>query len=92
MSFYSVNLLLMVLILLFFFNTKNHFMVALLILETLMLITLVISIYLLSLLQIEPFMFLVLLTFAVCEAGLGLSLLLTYIKTTGSDMLKNPMV
>nr|BBA10205.1 NADH dehydrogenase subunit 4L [Stereophaedusa nugax] len=92
MSFNLFLTLLMVLLLLFFFNTKTHYMRAFLILEAMMLTALLISFYVLSLLQVEPFLFLLLLTFAVCEAGLGLSLLLTYIKTTGSDQIKNTLL
>nr|BBA10808.1 NADH dehydrogenase subunit 4L [Stereophaedusa valida striatella] len=79
----------MVFLLMFLLSTKVHFLRAFLILEAIMLTVLIISIFFLMRLQFEPFMFLVLLTFAVCEAGLGLSLLLTYIKSTGSDMIQN---
>nr|BBA10526.1 NADH dehydrogenase subunit 4L [Stereophaedusa jacobiana] len=89
MSFNLFLFFLMVLLLIFFFNTKVHYMPAFLTLKSLMLTALLISFNILSLLQVEPFMFLLLLTFAVGEAGLGLSLLLTYIKTTGSDQIKN---
>nr|BBA10745.1 NADH dehydrogenase subunit 4L [Stereophaedusa jacobiella] len=89
MSFNLFLFFLMVLLLIFFFNTKVHYMRAFLILESLILTALLISFYILSLLQVEPFMFLLLLTFAVGEAGLGLSLLLTYIKITGSDQINN---
>nr|BBA10325.1 NADH dehydrogenase subunit 4L [Stereophaedusa gouldi] len=83
---------LMVLLVLFLFNTKIHYMRAILILEALMLTALLISFYILSLLHGEPFLFLLLLTFAVCEAALGLSLLLTYIKATGSDTINNALI
>nr|BBA10697.1 NADH dehydrogenase subunit 4L [Phaedusa valida fasciata] len=79
----------MVFLLMFLLKTKVHFLRAFLILEAIMLTVLVVSILFLMRLQNEPFMFLLLLTFAVCEAGLGLSLLLTYIKATGSDMIQN---
>nr|BBA10460.1 NADH dehydrogenase subunit 4L [Stereophaedusa costifera] len=88
MYFNSYLFLLMVLLFLFLFNTKGHFLRALLILEAIMLNALVISILFLGSLQYEPFMFLLLLTFAVVEAGMGLSLLLTYMKVSGSDMIK----
>nr|BBA10754.1 NADH dehydrogenase subunit 4L [Phaedusa tripleuroptyx] len=92
MSFNLFLFFLMVLLLLFFYNTKIHYMRAFLILECMMLTALLISFYILSLLQVEPFLFLVVLTFAVCEAGLGLSLLLTYIKTTGSDQINSTLI
>nr|BBA10181.1 NADH dehydrogenase subunit 4L [Stereophaedusa interlamellaris] len=90
---YFNNFLFLLMVLLFFFllNTKMHMLRAILILEAMMLNTLVISIFTLGGLQFEPFMFLLLLTFAVCEAGMGLSLLLTYMKTTGSDLIKSSM-
>nr|BBA10148.1 NADH dehydrogenase subunit 4L [Stereophaedusa vasta] len=81
--------LLMVLMLFFLFNTKMHMLRGLLILEAMMLNALMMSIFILGNLQLEPYLFLLLLTFAVCEAGMGLSLLLTYIKIVGSDSIKS---
>nr|BBA10343.1 NADH dehydrogenase subunit 4L [Hemiphaedusa koshikijimana] len=92
MHFTNFLFLLMVFLTLFLFNTKMHYLRAFLILEALMLNALVISIFTLSSVQINPFTFLILLTFAVCEAGIGLSLLLTYIKMTGSDSIKTTLV
>nr|BBA10169.1 NADH dehydrogenase subunit 4L [Stereophaedusa tryoni miyakejimana]BBA10598.1 NADH dehydrogenase subunit 4L [Stereophaedusa tryoni tryoni] len=92
MSFSFFLLFLMVLLVVFLFNTKIHYMRAILILEALMLTALLISFFILSLLHGEPFLFLLVLTFAVCEAALGLSLLLTYIKATGSDMINNVLM
>nr|BBA10664.1 NADH dehydrogenase subunit 4L [Stereophaedusa mima] len=89
MLFSSYLLLLMVVLMLILLNSKRHFMRAFLILEVMMLTALLITINMLSSVQLEPFMFLTLLTFAVIEAGLGLSLLLSYIKVTGSDVIKN---
>nr|BBA10301.1 NADH dehydrogenase subunit 4L [Stereophaedusa hiraseana] len=92
MYFNNFLFLLMVFLFFFFFNTKMHMLRAFLILEAIMLNTLVISIFILSSFQFEPFMFLLLLTFAVCEAGMGLSLLLTYMKITGSDLIKPSII
>nr|BBA10088.1 NADH dehydrogenase subunit 4L [Megalophaedusa hickonis hickonis] len=89
--FNSYLFLLMVLLFFFLFNTKMHLLRALLILEAMMLNALVISVLFLGSFQYEPFMFLLLLTFAVVEAGIGLSLLLTFMKTTGSDMIKSSL-
>nr|BBA10280.1 NADH dehydrogenase subunit 4L [Stereophaedusa una] len=89
MLFSSYLLLLMVLFMFIFFNVKFHFLRAFLILEAMMLTALLITISLLSSVQTEPFMFLTLLTFAVIEAGLGLSLLLSFIKLTGNDAMMN---
>nr|BBA10856.1 NADH dehydrogenase subunit 4L [Luchuphaedusa nesiothauma] len=92
MSFVSFLFLLMAMLVLFLFNTKMFYLRALLILEALMLTALMISILVLGNLQYEPFMFLLLLTFAVSEAGLGLSLLLTYMKNIGSDLVKSYVI
>nr|BBA10034.1 NADH dehydrogenase subunit 4L [Stereophaedusa mima] len=89
MLFSSYLLLLMVLLMLLLLNSKRHFLRAFLILEVTMLTSLLITINLLGNIQYEPFMFLTILTFAVIEAGLGLSLLLTYIKINGSDTINN---
>nr|BBA10475.1 NADH dehydrogenase subunit 4L [Megalophaedusa hickonis fultoni] len=90
MIYFNVYLFfLMVLLFIFFFNTKMHMLRALLILELMILNALMISMLLLGSMQYEPFMLLLLLTFAVVEAGMGLSLLLTYMKTTGNDMITN---
>nr|BBA10709.1 NADH dehydrogenase subunit 4L [Stereophaedusa japonica] len=87
MSFNNYLFLLMVLLFFFLLNTKVHLLRALLILETMMLNALMISVLFLSSLQYEPFMFLLLLTFTVVEAGMGLSLLLTHMKVSGGDMI-----
>nr|BBA10103.1 NADH dehydrogenase subunit 4L [Stereophaedusa tabukii] len=91
---YFINFLFLLMVLLFFifFNTKMHFLRAFLILEALMLNALVITIFVFSSFMFNPFMFLLLLTFAVCEAGMGLSLLLTYIKLNGSDLIKSILI
>nr|BBA10187.1 NADH dehydrogenase subunit 4L [Stereophaedusa caloptyx caloptyx] len=89
LQFPYVLFLLMVMLFLFFFNTKLHYLRALLILETMMLTALIITFVLLTNLTSDPYLFLLLLTFGVVEAGFGLSLLLAYIKTGGSDMIKS---
>nr|BBA10415.1 NADH dehydrogenase subunit 4L [Stereophaedusa ijimae] len=91
MYFNSYLFMLMVLLFFFFFNTKMYMLRALMILEAMMLNALVISMLLLGYLMYEPSMLLLLMTFAVVEAGMGLSLLLTYMKTTGSDMIKSSL-
>nr|BBA10346.1 NADH dehydrogenase subunit 4L [Stereophaedusa azumai] len=88
MLFASYLIMLMVFLMLIFFNTKLHFLRSFLVLEAMMLTALLVTITVLSMVQTEPFMFMTLLTFAVIEAGLGLSLLLSYVKITGSDSMK----
>nr|BBA10241.1 NADH dehydrogenase subunit 4L [Stereophaedusa caloptyx subtilis] len=88
MKFPLFLLVLLVMLFLFLFNTKSHYLRALLILETMMLTALIISFFLMVTLMENPFQFLLLLTFGVVEAGFGLSLLLTFIKNGGSDMIK----
>nr|BBA10355.1 NADH dehydrogenase subunit 4L [Stereophaedusa ophidoon] len=85
----SFLLLVMVFLMMIFFNTKLHFLRSFLFLEAMMLTALMITTTMLSTFQSEPFMFLTLLTFAVIEAALGLSLLLSYIKISGSDKMTN---
>nr|BBA10397.1 NADH dehydrogenase subunit 4L [Pliciphaedusa aff. tosana RM-2016] len=91
MQYYMYLFLLMVLLFFFMFNVKTHFLPIFLILKAMMLTTLVISLGIMSTLQYCPYLYLVLLTFAVVEPGLPLSLLLTYIKMVGSDMILTPM-
>nr|BBA10430.1 NADH dehydrogenase subunit 4L [Hemiphaedusa tosana] len=92
MQYYMYLFLLMVLLFVFLFNVKTHFLPILLILEAMMLTALVISLGIMGSVQYSPYYFLILLTFGVVEAGLALSLLLTYIKSTGSDYIKNPVI
>nr|BBA10571.1 NADH dehydrogenase subunit 4L [Megalophaedusa puellaris] len=77
--------LLMVFLLLLFFSYQSVYLNALLVLESMVLSSLVLSLFLLSTSMNNLYIFMLLLTLGVCEAGLGLSLLMSYIKITGSS-------
>nr|BBA10265.1 NADH dehydrogenase subunit 4L [Hemiphaedusa attrita attrita] len=71
-----------------FYSIKNRLLPAMLILESIVLMSLLISMFLLEKTDSSLFLFLLLLTLAVCEASLALSLLMSYIKISGTDMIR----
>nr|BBA10529.1 NADH dehydrogenase subunit 4L [Megalophaedusa miyazakii] len=75
----------MAFLVLLFFSTRQNYLNALLVLESVVLSSLVLSIFLFAASGITFYIFMLLLTLGVCEAGLGLSLLFSYIKVTGSS-------
>nr|BBA10574.1 NADH dehydrogenase subunit 4L [Megalophaedusa hakonensis] len=83
--------LLTLLLLLFvsFISAKKQLLPALLLLEALVLNALLLSLFFLSKSESSLFIFILLLTLGVCEAGLALSLLLSYIKVSGSDYINS---
>nr|BBA10106.1 NADH dehydrogenase subunit 4L [Megalophaedusa sugimotonis sugimotonis] len=81
---YLLSLQMATLILLFF-SSQSLYLNALLILESVVLSSLVLSLFILSASMGNLYIFMLLLTFGVCEAGLGLSLLMSYIKITGNN-------
>nr|YP_009184208.1 NADH dehydrogenase subunit 4L [Naesiotus nux]ALO20560.1 NADH dehydrogenase subunit 4L [Naesiotus nux] len=70
-----------------FFISCNHVLSSLIILEFITLLMLVGYILLSSGFLMEIPMFIILLSFSVCEAALGLTVLLSFIKLKGNDML-----
>nr|BBA10049.1 NADH dehydrogenase subunit 4L [Megalophaedusa kurozuensis] len=68
-----------------FFTSKKRFLNALLLLEIMVLMSLVFTIFLLVLMTKNLNIFLILLTLGVCEAGLGLGLLMVTLKSESSD-------
>nr|BBA10079.1 NADH dehydrogenase subunit 4L [Megalophaedusa kyotoensis] len=78
-------LLLMFFLFFCFFSVKNQYLSALLMLETLVLTSLIFIMFLMSSYSSDLWIFLLMLTFGVSEAGLGLALLLTNLKMSGSD-------
>nr|BBA10478.1 NADH dehydrogenase subunit 4L [Megalophaedusa dalli] len=72
-----------------FFATKKLYLTALLILKSMLLTALVLSIFILSISSSSLCIFILLLTLAVCEAGLGLSVLMSYIKITGGNYIQS---
>nr|BBA10535.1 NADH dehydrogenase subunit 4L [Hemiphaedusa attrita attrita] len=71
-----------------FYATKNRLLPAMLVLESLVLMSLLISMFLLEKTDSSMFLVLLLLTLAVCEASLALSLLMSYIKISGTDVIR----
>nr|BBA10322.1 NADH dehydrogenase subunit 4L [Reinia euholostoma] len=88
MEYIYFSNLLMLLIVLRLMYTKKHLISSLLLLESVVIISLVISISVIALLNTSYSGYLLVLTFSVCEASLGLALLLGFIKITGSDYMK----
>nr|BBA10142.1 NADH dehydrogenase subunit 4L [Megalophaedusa pilsbryana] len=68
-----------------FFTVSDKYINALLVLEVAVLSALVFGLYALHMIQSSLTMIVVLLTLGVCEASLGLSLLIGYIKFNSSD-------
>nr|BBA10139.1 NADH dehydrogenase subunit 4L [Megalophaedusa ducalis] len=82
-------LLLLLLLASLFFSKKNHYLNMLIILEVMMMISLIVMLFILNVSFHNLSVFTLLLTLAVCEAGLGLSLLVTLVKITGSDYISS---
>nr|BBA10019.1 NADH dehydrogenase subunit 4L [Megalophaedusa proba caryostoma] len=72
-----------------FFSIKKHFLAALLLLESIVLISLLITLFVLGFESGSLYIFIMVLTLGVCEAGLGLSLLISFIKITSTDLLSS---
>nr|BBA10421.1 NADH dehydrogenase subunit 4L [Reinia masaoi] len=66
---------------------KRHFLSMLILLESLMVVTLVFSLSVVLLLPNSMSSFLLVITFVVCEAAMGVALLLSYIQMNGSDLI-----
>nr|BBA10364.1 NADH dehydrogenase subunit 4L [Megalophaedusa sublunellata] len=87
MSIVSFLFFLMLVVIGIFFSTKRQFLTALLIFETMVLISFVLSLMLIMSGICKLYIFILLLTLGVCEAAMGLGLLLSYIKMNGSDLI-----
>nr|AVW86172.1 NADH dehydrogenase subunit 4L [Laetmonice producta] len=73
-----------------FTSQRNHMLMALLSLEAIILTFIMSSISLISSLNNnEPFLILILLTFAACEASLGLACLVLMTRSFGNDMINS---
>nr|BBA10154.1 NADH dehydrogenase subunit 4L [Reinia hungerfordiana hungerfordiana] len=86
--FWSISVLMVFLLIRLQFISK-YYMSTLLVLESVMVVSLMITLYLSMKIFLGISVFLILLTFIVCEAALGLTLLLTYIKVNGSDYINS---
>nr|BBA10127.1 NADH dehydrogenase subunit 4L [Megalophaedusa gracilispira] len=85
MFFIFVLFAFVMMLLLLFFSTTTYYLKALLVLEALVLSSLVLSLFLMHAYGGPLFLFMLLLTLGVCEAGLGLSLLFCVLKVKSSD-------
>nr|BBA10289.1 NADH dehydrogenase subunit 4L [Megalophaedusa masatokandai masatokandai] len=82
-------LVLMVLLYFLFTTAKNYYLSCLFLLEAMVLTSLVMSIHIINNSFTNLWIWLLLLTFGVCEAALGLSILISFVKITGADFI-NP--
>nr|BBA10814.1 NADH dehydrogenase subunit 4L [Thaumatoptyx cf. aptyx RM-2016] len=83
---YSTFMLLLLLFL-YLFSVQKHFLSILIILEAMVLLLLIFSLGFTSLLMNSMGIYLWLLTLSVCEAAMGLTLLVSVMKLNGSDMI-----
>nr|BBA10385.1 NADH dehydrogenase subunit 4L [Megalophaedusa subulina] len=88
MPIMDVLVLSILLLAILLFATQHHFLLCLLILECVVLVSLVLTIFILNNSAGSLNIFILVLTLGVCEASLGLSLLVSYIKMNGSDKIK----
>nr|BBA10424.1 NADH dehydrogenase subunit 4L [Megalophaedusa schmackeri] len=70
-----------------FLATKVRYLSALLLLESMVLVSLVFVLFILSMTASSLNLFILLLALAVCEAGLALSLLMSVIKISSSNLI-----
>nr|BBA10070.1 NADH dehydrogenase subunit 4L [Reinia ashizuriensis]BBA10091.1 NADH dehydrogenase subunit 4L [Reinia variegata]BBA10220.1 NADH dehydrogenase subunit 4L [Reinia variegata]BBA10223.1 NADH dehydrogenase subunit 4L [Reinia variegata]BBA10694.1 NADH dehydrogenase subunit 4L [Reinia ashizuriensis] len=87
MFWYNMMSLVMVLLVLHLYFVHNYFMSALLVLEATVILALIFSMVTITQIHSSSGGFLLVLTFGVGEAALGLSLLLTLIKSKGNDLI-----
>nr|BBA10616.1 NADH dehydrogenase subunit 4L [Megalophaedusa subulina] len=88
MFIWSVLMLTLLLLVILLFSVQHHFLLCLLTLESMVLVSLVLTIFILNNTAGSLSLFILFLTLSVCEASLGLSLLMSYIKMIGSDKIK----
>nr|BBA10547.1 NADH dehydrogenase subunit 4L [Megalophaedusa kawamotoi] len=79
--------LLFALTFLVFFSMGKKFLYSLLVLESLVLVSLLVNLLALGTVLNSMYLFILLLTLAVSEAAMGLSLLMSYLKMNGSDLI-----
>nr|BBA10313.1 NADH dehydrogenase subunit 4L [Oospira bensoni] len=85
MYFSFILSLLLVVLSSLFFSKQRKWLSVLLILESMMLLSLMIILLMNLMTNYKADIFLIILTLAVSEAALGLTLLINYIKISGSD-------
>uniref|UniRef100_UPI00315CC371 NADH dehydrogenase subunit 4L n=1 Tax=Ferrissia californica TaxID=1776375 RepID=UPI00315CC371 len=84
---YISGFFIMILLITFFFN-KKYTLNLLIILEGMMLMSIVFSLYFLACIE-DKTILMVLLTFAACEAAMGLSLLISFIRIRSNSYLNS---
>nr|QLY89855.1 NADH dehydrogenase subunit 4L [Gyraulus laevis] len=72
-----------------FINSGKYILNSLIILETIMLFTMVFMIISLSWILESNYMFIMLMTFMACEAALGLSLLVSFVRLRGNNFIQS---
>nr|BBA10595.1 NADH dehydrogenase subunit 4L [Megalophaedusa ishikawai] len=85
---FTVGVLLVMLYSLFL-SSKYHFLSCLLLFEALVLLSLLAIFFALKMLSSGAWVWFLILTFSVCEAALGLSLLMSYIKLSSTDLISS---
>nr|BBA10232.1 NADH dehydrogenase subunit 4L [Euphaedusa digonoptyx] len=86
LNLYSMLLLILQLVI---FTTKKHFLQSLLVLEGMVLMLLISTLVVMFLLNEGLTFYLLVLTLSVCEASLGLTLLVSMMKINGNDYISN---
>nr|YP_010273929.1 NADH dehydrogenase subunit 4L [Bulinus truncatus]QYJ56632.1 NADH dehydrogenase subunit 4L [Bulinus truncatus] len=71
---------------LFFFN-NSYILSSLIILEMIMLLSMVFMIFSLGVIMESKYLFLLVLTFSACEASMGLSLLVSFMRLRGNNLM-----
>nr|BBA10817.1 NADH dehydrogenase subunit 4L [Thaumatoptyx cf. diacoptyx RM-2016] len=89
MKFLYMFFLLLLILYLYIFSVQNHFLSILIILEAMLLILLSFSLGFSMTLMEGYSVYLWILTLSVCEAAIGLTLLISYMKLNGSDLVSN---
>nr|YP_010994947.1 NADH dehydrogenase subunit 4L [Polypylis sp. TS-2018]WOZ13955.1 NADH dehydrogenase subunit 4L [Polypylis sp. TS-2018] len=72
----------------FLFNSK-YILNSLIILEMIMLFSMVFMLFSFNLIMMSKYMFLVVMTFIACEAALGLSMLISFVRLRGNNMINS---
>nr|AWK49511.1 NADH dehydrogenase subunit 4L [Biomphalaria glabrata] len=84
---FHVSLLFVFFLVLCYLFNKKYILSSLIILEGMMLMSMVFMVFSLMSSYESMYMFLMVLTFAACEAAIGLSLLISFLRLRGSNML-----
>nr|YP_010273942.1 NADH dehydrogenase subunit 4L [Bulinus nasutus]QYJ56645.1 NADH dehydrogenase subunit 4L [Bulinus nasutus] len=72
----------------FFFN-DSYVLSSLIILEMIMLLSMVVMIFTMGIIMESKYLFLLILTFSACEASIGLSLLVSFMRLRGNNLMSS---